>query len=649
MITNILKKIKIKWKYLLILWCVFAVVIFTRRPFDLEILTDSTNISAMQTYIDLDASISVAEQTIIASRNGLKKVGIIFVKNGNTNQDLLQIQIKDKKENRLIYENTIDCSDLQDSTVLYLEFEEEQYSKDREYSLIFSWEQVTNSNTSIRIGVGASDADAGLMLDGSDAGGTVYCHERYVDSRADLLYIILWIMLIVLASLAVLLIDERLEHNFLVISFTVGLTMIILNPFPHVLDEVTHTFRSMTLSSGQLLQTTENGNIGGYVPENFGGVADYRELTMKSWIGKDIFSEPFSKNDVFYSNPFVSSVVPINHMVAAAGLLIGRLFNFPSGIVLYMGRLAVYLFYVILSYFSIKRAQYYKNIFFITAILPTAYFLAGSFSTDPILISASLLFTAISLDYCFNDEKKYVTRKDLFLMILLPVFIVSVKYLVYAPILLLFLLIPKNKFRRNERRWAVLTEILLIIVMVAAQIWLLKLFPFKENRNGNVDVAQQIMYILQNPISFLRTFMNYIINNLTGIISNQSIYVVFPQVQSFAMTVGVIILALVEPEKKVYADKKRERLMYGTMFFIFVAVSAMIIGTLYLGFTPVGSDEIDGVQMRYFIPVLPILLVLIGKLKVVYKNRKLPYIVSFIGLLMLLNELMQLLIMGFSA
>ena len=82
--------------------------------------------------------------------------------------------------------------------------------------------------------------------------------------------------------------------------------------------------------------------------------------------------------------------------------------------------------------------------------------------------------------------------------------------------------------------------------------------------------------------------------------------------------------------------------MYGTMFFIFVAVSAMIIGTLYLGFTPVGSDEIDGVQMRYFIPVLPILLVLIGKLKVVYKNRKLPYIVSFIGLLMLLNELMQL-------
>ena len=43
---------------------------------------------------------------------------------------------------------------------------------------------------------------------------------------------------------------------------------------------------------------------------------------------------------------------------------------------------------------------------------------------------------------------------------------------------------------------------------------------------------------------------------------------------------------------------------------------ALIISALYVGYTPVGSTDVDGVQTRYLIPFLPLLGIVIADLPV---------------------------------
>lgn len=82
--------------------------------------------------------------------------------------------------------------------------------------------------------------------------------------------------------------------------------------------------------------------------------------------------------------------------------------------------------------------------------MPYGLWLAGSFSIDPILIGASLMFLSISLKYYFDDSEDVVKTRDIILLLISGAFIASVKYLVYTPILLTFFLIPKKKFKKNS-------------------------------------------------------------------------------------------------------------------------------------------------------------------------------------------------------
>ena len=234
--------------------------------------------------------------------------------------------------------------------------------------------------------------------------------------------------------------------------------------------------------------------------------------------------------------------------------------------------------------------KYYKTLFFAVATLPLGLWLAGSFSLDPILISTSLLFLSICLKYYFEKNSDVmVSKTDMVLLLGCGLSIASVKYFVYAPILLFFFLIPKKKFKKKA--------------MGAIQLYLLKTIPFEEDRNFDVNVAAQIKWVFTHIIDAAGVFLKYFVDT----------YMVYPAefnapyiTNGISKILGVLLCFCQFMEQKRYqfeSEKEKKRFTVFTAG-IFVIVSFLVLASLYAGFSSVGDKALLGVQPRYLLPII---------------------------------------------
>ncbi len=90
--------------------------------------------------------------------------------------------------------------------------------------------------------------------------------------------------------------------------------------------------------------------------------------------------------------------------------------------------------------------------------------------------------------------------------------------------------------------------------------------------------------------------------------------------------IGILILFAPFLEKNEKMLNKKEKLL---LICINICVIILVLTGLYMGWTPVGADIIEGVQGRYFIPVLilPLLCLINTKKFLECKNTKLIYVI----------------------
>ena len=81
------------------------------------------------------------------------------------------------------------------------------------------------------------------------------------------------------------------------------------------------------------------------------------------------------------------------------------------------------------------------------------------------------------------------------------------EYLIYVPMLLLLIFASGKKYRVPFGKLIMFCALTAVSVLLFRyQTALLELFPFTENRNGNVNVAEQIEFVLSNPYLTYRNF-----------------------------------------------------------------------------------------------------------------------------------------------
>ena len=636
-----------KCAFLLIIALFWAMIIFVIRPFEkAENLVSRTEISEGK-VADVTEPLSsdvTLEQMFIADQQSMCGLSVYFDTFGEQRYGKVIVSLL-SESGKVLAEEKIDMSTLEDKGYYNIAFDRIQNSKGKCYVA-----RITSTVNDSKDGVGVWYRDKApgsnyATINGEKLEGTLRMKAAYCDRTLYNLQLVCWAVMIVLSVIFALTISPSYENNFLRLAFLLGILVVFVTPFPHVIDESTHFFRSFMISQGDFYDDTFVGRIGGNVPVNFTDYVDNGKLSIKSlYTDLEKWMSGFDNEKDFYFHPYMSSSIPINHSFAAVGILLSRLLHLPALFVILSGRLITYLIYVVLCYFAIKKAKYYKGMFFMVSTLPVSIWLAGSYSIDPMVLSSALLYTSICLRHFFDKGGQLkLTKKEKAALLITALMFASVKYLIYSPILLMIFLIPKDRFGKKERAVVCISGVLVFAGLMLWQIYLLNRFPFVEDRNGDVNVSRQISHVFANIPGTIRIFLNYIDTNLLPHIEG---FNNFKSLSFITPMIGLMTIfgSVFEPDRYPFTDSKDKRKLAVLCGGIFIICSLLIMASLYVGFTPVGSEDIEGLQTRYFLPILIFAMIPISMVKVtnsINNYREKITLLMGIGILDMLADLLE--------
>lgn len=301
----------------------------------------------------------------------------------------------------------------------------------------------------------------------------------------------------------------------------------------------------------------------------------------------------------------------------AVGITLGRICKMDFSDWFVAARLINLLFYTITIYWAVKITPVGKTLLAFLALLPTPLFLTVSYSTDYFMNSLMMLGIAVFLKECLSPEEK-LTKKSIAIFIL-SMFFACIRKTIYIPIILIGLILPKSKFvskkDRNIYRGIIVgcCVLLMLAVVFTAS-------GMTDVRGGDTSVSEQISYIISNPLSFavmfikeiVRYSIDYIFNgegkinfNISGMRSGTT---------ELVTVISLVVLVLFTRD----SDKKREIPLKTSVIGLGLLglVICFIWGSMYLSYTPVGSNMVAGVQARHYIPFLFLLFILLPLNKV---------------------------------
>ena len=211
--------------------------------------------------------------------------------------------------------------------------------------------------------------------------------------------------------------------------------------------------------------------------------------------------------------------------------------------------------------------------------------------------------------------------------------------MVYAPMLGLCLLIPMRKFGK-VRNWfisafAVGTAWAMAMYLVNSQV--IATYAAATEADSYVEWAGEAGFsmslLIHNPVLLVRMFYQTLLWNakdmhitmIGGWLGNLDQVLDVPYLAVWAFTLCLIGLALKIPGEQIRMNM-RQRVWTG---FLCAACGGLTMLSMLIAWTPVSSRVILGVQGRYFLPFLPVLLLALKNRTVVLtkdKNRSILYL-----------------------
>lgn len=314
----------------------------------------------------------------------------------------------------------------------------------------------------------------------------------------------------------------------------------------------------------------------------------------------------------------------VPYVPAAIGIFIGKLMKLPFILTFYLGRLFSLLIYSLIGAFIIKYIKIAKRLVFMILLFPSAILTAGAYSVDPMTNILSIASVAIFIDMLFAKENSISYRKIIGFsgcMVLL-----SMCKVPYAPLSLLIFAVPNDKFKKYKNINVTFSKILsLISVGLAAAGTFLYGVIKNVNQWGipGVNPKRQILFIIKDLPGYMYIAYKFTAANILGdfqaAISLLAYCGSIDSIWVFAILITLFIVAFSDDESDILNLSKKEK--------IIILISILLswglgISALYITFTPVGKNTIDGVQGRYIIPLLLPLLLLFKNNKISNKFNK---------------------------
>lgn len=395
--------------------------------------------------------------------------------------------------------------------------------------------------------------------------------------------------------------DRISEEKFIFVFLGYMLGILFLYPAYQVPDEPVHFYRSYNLSQN-LVDADKDTSI--VVPESFSCLNYSKIQRINKVTNFDDIIECAKHTDnikMDIDNSNVTNTV-LGYTPQAIAIRIADAISNSPLFIFYFARVFNFAISFIIIFLALRMAPVSKKLIFFVAIIPIFVQQVISLSYDAILNSLSLLFCAFLINKMYNKETCKLI--DIVIPIVYLLVCITVK-VVYFPMIILLLLIPSEKFNGNKNK---ILYLMVIIVVVMLLNYLLQNILFVGEYFFNDNVDKQLNYLLKNPLKIFPIAFNtlkvngvFYLRSLIGGLGWFSFYL-----SDFTIiSTSIYFLLLILSENSFIINKKNKMIMNRVLLSIAILISvAGIFGSMYLYWTGYKLDYIEGVQGRYFIPLL---------------------------------------------
>lgn len=461
--------------------------------------------------------------------------------------------------------------------------------------------------------------------------------------------------------------DNWLSLAFFFTALFVGTALALLVPAGGGLDEAAHVARTYQISKGQLLpKEVDADNLD--TRYSVAGNPDYvlygddkadealvtigienatefhltnTHYTLPTWQNASILSEG-NVDESYITFAFSNTVVncPVVYLPQALSYRIGRLFTRSAYALITVMRIGGVLFYAAGIALALRIIPVGKYTLAALSLLPNALATNSAVTADTFSYVSVALFVAVLLRTLFasNVEKRQTVE------LLITGCLVALSKTPYLPIVFLVWLLPVLKTNRPTsptRRKDLPKRATLIkqaaIVSACATLftatWYLSVLSINSCAvfvNHLTYPEKQMAYIMQNPLRFISLATVELLHDdwfalreCTTLAAHSGF------VYSGIFTVVAITVSFSLDMKELFAYKNAEHLssacvdaespsitqraisILGCLLVLTSSAYLLILG-VYTQFNEVGADHIDGIQNRYFHPLLIVLFVVLG-------------------------------------
>jgi uncharacterized membrane protein len=382
-------------------------------------------------------------------------------------------------------------------------------------------------------------------------------------------------------------------------------------------DENQHYMKALSLTQGDLLTRQQDDAIGTDLPRAALAIhaVDFPTdvpATPRRF-APDQLTNSWSADDkrsgtAFADFPNVASYAPSLYAPGAAGLALGQSLGLPALGAFYTGRLVNALAGIILLIAALRLLPFGRNALLATALLPTFAYQTGSLSPDAVINGFGFLGLAIALRVGFMGAAPARTAA---LLVTGP--LLALCKGVYLPLMAAGLRWPQT--RGDMRSWLILGA--MAFGAFAFIGWMhysggsQALYHIQSRRTGETmmtaPLRDQLAIVLADPVAYARILLSSVIERapvyalqIVGRFGWNAILLPLLAYPLAALMLGAGVAS---------GSGARFGIAQRLWWLVVAAGVALLIETaMYLTGTPLGADYVQGTQGRYFLPVLPLLL-----------------------------------------
>lgn len=376
----------------------------------------------------------------------------------------------------------------------------------------------------------------------------------------------------------------------------------------HVPDEGSHLLRAYDISVGNVF--TQVDGEGNSQSTTIRELENYSYVRFQNYndVRKEL-SKTTDYNDEVSVICAAQGSSPIIYVGITLAIIICRTFGINIFFAMYLGRLLNTIIFLVFGYLSIKKIPFGKILLALSLYMPMMLHQAGSCSSDAVLNAVLIYYITFLIHLVFKKEKP-TTRENVELFILTAL-VAMFKYIYILVAGILFITVFTKKEERKEYLKTIL--IMILVGSIFAIGWFLFTARYKTipsevieyNKKVNVDSARQVEFIMENPMTAIKTFANeylvYGYEYVTGAIGAILGWLEIDVNPGVILAYLIILLIAAISEKSEYEFKGKSKIWILLLIF---GISALLKGTMYIAFTPVGNGRICGVQGRYYTPLL---------------------------------------------